>query len=671
MTHAGGDGDWLAPTTAFLAALDAVVWDSLETSFWEETIKGVPRALRRIVCAGPGSTEDDCDPLYGLVAYPGDPTPSAAAVALPFVLTLAADPRIGARTTLTRLLAQADPTVLSEPDRARLLALRTDPDPAVRRATLPPRADLAELLERWRTEPDPAVRVPVLFALGKAAAAPNAGPATVAALQSLLEPLLDGDDPVLRVAAVYTAAGLDRDLPVRQLDFLIRVFADPTLPPRFAELWHEPLYDFPGDRESALRGIHHRLGHDPAARLSFALRLIEASGPTGDAPLRRAALDLAWHDLLQRPSTATALLPVAGALLDDPDGPVRLRAANLLAAIGPAAAPYADRLAALLGDDADDPELAGTVGQFARWALARSGDPRALPGLVEALRAQAGEPDRGYITTDPRRPAPAHLLAPLRAHADVLLPAIRTALRDDGPRGPLTLPLLDTLESWGGAALPALPDLVPLLADTWTAQATAEVLSSLGPAAAAARPALLACPLADQPWVPRAATRLDPDRAAALRRVGAAVLAADPPGRAPFADLARFGRAAAPYADHVRTAYERVEHPWERLSAAIALWSITGEDDPAVRALEEFVLPVADGTENHGFLRDALDCLARIGTTTPAIRTALLTARASDRRLARSDGYPAILEDEDLRTLIDRVLALGADDAADAVAPGS
>ncbi|MFD7262592.1 hypothetical protein [Streptomyces sp. NPDC059874] len=71
---------------------------------------------------------------------------------------------------------------------------------------------------------------------------------------------------------------------------------------------------------------------------------------TGDAELRRCALDAAWPLLVARLSAAAAVLP---------------------AVLGHRAAPYADRLAALLD---------GTVGDHARWALTRIGDPRALPG---------------------------------------------------------------------------------------------------------------------------------------------------------------------------------------------------------------------------------------------------------------------------------------------------
>lgn len=54
--------------------------------------------------------------------------------------------------------------------------LLADPDPAVRREAVPLADGPGRLLERWRTERDLSVRLPVLFALGKLAAAPAPKP---------------------------------------------------------------------------------------------------------------------------------------------------------------------------------------------------------------------------------------------------------------------------------------------------------------------------------------------------------------------------------------------------------------------------------------------------------------------------------------------------------------
>ncbi|WP_406511437.1 HEAT repeat domain-containing protein [Streptomyces sp. NBC_00161] len=589
----------------------------------------------------------------------GCETPSAAAVALPFVIALAADPATGARIDLVELLAAMHAPALAGEDWSRAWALLADPEPTVRRAATALPVGIALLLERWRAEPDPTVRLPLLLALGEAAASGEAGEAGehVDDARAVLAALLDGDDPVLWVAAVHASAELDRELPVRQVDRLIEVFSDLALRPRFESVWHTPDVEIPWTREDLVRSTAWLLRHDPEAELSFAMRLVETAQRSGDAALCREALDVAWRLLTERRSVEAALLPLAGGLLTDPDGAVRLRAANILAVLGPTAAPYADRLADLLEDEASDLYLDGTVRDISRWALTRIGDPRALPGLVERLRAQEEEQGRGYVIGDPRRPNTEDVLMPLRAHADILLPVIRETIRQCGARGGATRSFLPVLEAWGEDALPALPDLIPLLADTWT---SVDVLRVMGPAAASAVPAVRTSQVLDSPANHRAvdwtATCLGADRAEVLRLAGEGVMAAKEPGHGPIGDLSEFGRDAAPYADRVRFAMESTTH-WPRLTAAITLWEITGGVEPSMRVLEEFVLPITDGGDGFGFFGDALRALIRMGEISPAIREALLAVRQSERRLSTDGGYPMILQDAELRGLIEEAMA--------------
>ncbi|SOB88456.1 HEAT repeat domain-containing protein [Streptomyces sp. 1331.2] len=657
-----------------LEALDAVAWDTLTTAHPVHPTGDIPRTLRRITLAGAEATAEDCYPLYALATPDGGPTPSAAAAALPFVIALAADPAMGARLELVELLTAIQAPALSEEDWSGARALLADPDPAVRRAALPlaqPLADgIAGLLQRWRAETDPTVRPALLLALGEAAAAASGREDDATAVRAVLAEVLDGDDPVLWVAAVHASAALDRDLPVRRLDRLIEVFADPAVRPRFEAVWYTPAVDGPWTREDVVRSTGWLLAHDHDAELRFAVRLIEtaeaieaaeAAGRTGDPALCQEALDLGWRLLTARRSADVegTLLPLAGGLLTDPDAGVRLRAANILAVLGPAAAPYADRLADLLDDEGTDAYLDGTVGAIARWALTRIGDPRALPGLVEQLRAQEEEQGRGYSVGDPRRPEVKEVLIPLRAHADALLPAVREAIRQGGPQGSVTRTFLEVLQAWGEDALPALPELLPLLADPWTSLHALDVLQAMGPAAAgAAEPALRTCrvPEGHQYALDATAVRLGADRATALRFFGDAVLAAEAPGYGPIGALADFGLDAAPYADRVRSAMESSTH-WPRLTAAITLWAITGRAEPSMRVLEEFILPIADDGDRFDFFREALHAVVRMGEFGPAIRAALLTIRQSDRRLSADGGYPMVLHDQELRALVDQALA--------------
>ncbi|MER8186855.1 HEAT repeat domain-containing protein [Kitasatospora sp. NPDC094015] len=644
-----------------LDALDAVVWDGLATSHPLVAVQEVEQALRRLALAGAGATEEDCDPLYALGTRDGGETPSAAAVVLPFLVALAADPAVGPlRTTLVEVLAGVQAPALAGEDWSGAWALLGDPDPAVRRTALPLARGVAHLVERWREEQDRSVRPAVLLALGDAAADPGTEPDAADLARAVLVQAQAGDDPVLYVAAVYAAAGPDPRQAVRQLDRLVEVFSDPAARPRFEDVWFAPGCDDACSREDLLWWIDRRLECDPQAQLSFATRLIEAASRTGDRLLGREAMDLAWRHLVERRSAAEVLLPLAGGLLADPDGAVRLRAVNVLAALGPASAPYADRLAGMLGDDGADEYLDGTVGELARWALARIGDPRALPGLVGRLRAQAGE-GRGYCTADPRRPSLEDVLIPLRAHADVLVPEIREAIRQDGARGGAICGLLTVLAAWGEAAAPALPEVVPLLADTWSSIDALGVLRTMGPAAADAVPALRSCEVLDSPashwFVAWTAALLRGDRAAALQLVGDAVLAAQEPDLGPFGALAELGRDAEPFAGRVRRIMDSGAR-WTRLTAASTLWSITGRAHPSVEVLAESVLPVAAG-DHDGFryFGDALRVLIRIGAISPAIRTALLTTREWDRRLSQSEGYERILQDEEIRRLIEQALS--------------
>ncbi|MGW3044479.1 hypothetical protein ACWC9T_31550 [Kitasatospora sp. NPDC001159] len=528
-------------------------------------------------------------------------------------------------------------------------------------------------MERWEAEPDPSVRIPLLLALGEAvaeeAAATGAGETggradqagtTADAARAVLAEMLEGDDPVTAVAAVHASAEFDPDLPVRRMDRLIEVFSDTALRPRFEEVWFTPELQGPWTREDLVRSTARRLAHDPDAEIRFPVRLAETANRTADATLCRVALDVAWRLMTERRSVEAALLPLAGGLLTSPDAGVRLRAANILAVLGPAAAEYADRLAELFDDNGADECFDGTVGEIARWALTRIGDPRALPGLIEQLRAQEEEEARGYCVADPRRPDVTDVLVPLRAHAAVLLPAIGEAIRQSGAQGGATRAFLAVLEEWREDALPALPDLLPLLADTWTSVSVLRILQALGPAAASAAPAVRTCEVVDHPdnhaVVALTAAYIDGGHTAALRLVGEAVLTAEEPVYAPIGTLAEFGREAAPYADRVRSVMEN-STCWLRLTAAITLWSITGETGPSMRVLEEFVVPVADGGDGFGSLREALRALIRMGEISPEIRAALLTIRQSDRRLCAEGGYPMIVRDKELRALVDQALA--------------
>ncbi|WP_143659798.1 hypothetical protein [Streptomyces pharetrae] len=662
-------------TQALLDVLDEVPWERLESALESHPPEEMRRALRSLVLKGGAATEEDCYPLFDCCALGTGRVTSVATAALPFVVALARDREMGARLTLVELLTglaeaaaqagaervDADWDDAWRRQRPAFRALLADPVPEVRRQALPLADGVGDLMERWHAETDPTVRLPVLLALGEAAAG-CADARTVDLVRGVLDEVLRTGGPVMRVAAVRAWAAFDPQVAVRELDLLVDVFSDRAVRPRFEAVWFVPDIEVPLNREDVLSWLTHRLEHAPRTALAFLTRLIDAAHRSGDAPLCREALDEAWQLLVVHPSTAETLLPLAGALLADADDGVRYRAAHLLAVLGARSAPYADELAALLDDAGEAGFLEGTVGDHARWALTRIGDPRALPGLVERLHAPyQGQYSRAYSMAEPRLPEVEDVLLPLGAHAEVLLPALRELLRTDGVGGALTNCFLQVLTAWGRASAPALPEVVALLGDARHSLHAVRALVAMGPAAASAEPAVRRCTVLDWPGnhqtVAWAAWRLGGDRDAALRLIGEAMLAEAPHGYGPVELLGDFGPAAAPYADRVRHVMEHGER-YLRSRAAVALWSITGDPGPSAAVLEEYVLPVADGDDSYGFFLDALRALARIGEVTPGAREALLRVRASGRRLASYRDYRAILQDEEIRSAIDDVLAL-------------
>lgn len=670
----------MAVTGISLEALDAVPWDRLESALPQHPVEGVPRALRRLALGGGAATEEHCYPLSFCLAAGNGRVPSAATAALPFLVALAADPGNGARVDLVGLLVslkraakQARPELVDEGwpaewrrHRGAVLALLADPDPDVRREAIPLADGVVPLLERWRAETDPAMRLPVLLQLGWVAAeAAEADARSVEEVRAVLDGVLRDGEPVMKVAAVIAWAQLDPQEPVRRIDLLVETLSDLAVRPRFEEIWYMDVEE-PFTREDVVTWAAGLFDHDPRTAASFVVRLADAAARTGDTELSGAVLDAAWQLLVLRPSAAPALLPVAGRLLDDPADPVRLRAANLLAVLGRQAARYADRLATLLDDPGKDPGLEGTVGDYARWALTRIGDPRAMPGLVERLYEPYREHyGRSYWAGEPQLPDVDAVLVPLRAHADVLLPALREVMRHDAAHndghGQLTDAFLKVLKAWGPDALPALPEVVALMDDARGSLPIVGVLAAMGPGAASAEPALRACNPLNWPgyhWnAAWAASHMGGDRTAALRLIGDAVLTEEGPYYGSVRLLTDFGPAAAPYADRVRHIMENTDG-LHRIEAALALWSGTGEPEPSISVLAEFVLPIADGGDDYWRFGEALRALARIGTLTPATRAALRTVRGFDGRLAQERNYEAFLQDEELRAAIDHLLAL-------------
>ncbi|WP_328863723.1 HEAT repeat domain-containing protein [Streptomyces virginiae] len=541
-------------------ALDAVDWRALGAVGPDHPATDVPKVLRRIARADSTTrreaVERACGDLQDLVLG----STAVGTAALPFVVDLALDPETVPRPYLVGLLMSlAGDGEGVDSGRAavwwqqwpRIRRLLDDGDPEVRRETLLMISDRTEpLLERWHVETDPSVQVALLVALGRAAADEDLTESMDAEVRAVLDGLLHDENPVLRVAAVVASSPLDPQAVPRAVPELLEILTDPVIAPRFGEVWYALECEYPYDRNDVAEWVGGLLEPDLTAATSFVAALAEAGSRMDDAGLRRCAVDQAWRLLSARPSVAAAVLPLAAGLLADPDDDVRYKAAHLLAVLGREAAPHADRLAALLDDTGESRFFDGTVGDHARWALTRIGDPRALPDLVERLVAPYRDMQgRGYDPSDPRQPDVADVLRPLRAHARVLLPAVREALQDEVSRaGWLVQDLRDVLHAWGEN--PLLPgELTPYR----------------------------------QPWEPPL-----PEPAEAAARV---------------------------------------------------------------------LTYAADG-QWHGMFTTALDALAHHGHLTPPVREALTALKAADRRLSEYGDYRAVLQDEEIRARIDRLLVL-------------
>lgn len=652
--------------------------------------KEVPRALRRLVRRGPAASEGDCDPLYACFFAPGGGVSAVAAAALPFLTALACDPANGARLALLELLGDLNAAARGAGEQDRhgawleewrrqgdeITALLADPEPSVRRAAMVIVNDAA-LLQRWYAETDPAVRLPLLLELGGRAAAtadppeietPEGRNGFVGAVRALMSRVLRDDEPVMKVVAVIAQASLDRDAPLRHTELLLDVLADPAAQPRFEQIWWVPDVETPFTRDDVAAWVTGLLDPVFPAGLQFVTRLADAAEHTEDDGLLRVALDGAWHHLVHSRSAAPTVLPLAARLLDCADDCVRLKAAHLLAMLAPDSGPYADRLAALLDDPGTDEIswIEGTVGDFARWALVRLGDPRGLTGLVESLCAPYREHyGRSWVAGDPRRPEIHEVLAPLREHADVLLPVLLQEVRQDherhGDHGTIMGILLHVAEKWGPDALSALPVLLPLLNDTRYSLGVVDVLVAMGPGAASTASAVRDAVVLDHSGnhlkIAWAAWRIaGHDDGTALRLLGEAIHDEEVSPYGPVLMLSDFGSAASAHAGRVREITDNAEYG--RATAAVALWAITGDPGETLAVLEQIVVRFTEDDDRYGVLVEALRGFLRIGTVTPDARRALRLIEARDQRLSNYRDYRAILGDEELRSAITSVLAL-------------
>ncbi|WNF29568.1 HEAT repeat domain-containing protein [Streptomyces sp. C11-1] len=352
------------------------------------------------------------------------------------------------------------------------------------------------------------------------------------------------------------------------------------------------------------------------------------------------------------------LVALVGDQLGDPEPRLAEAACHVLEELFRLAAPAADALAARLAADpggwvkawaGGPPGLGSTV-----KALARLGDPRAVPALAAALELPQVAHDVGF--------AVGHLGAAARPLAGALRRRLAEVELDEGAYDRAS-PLLAGLTGLrAGEAAPEVLRVLrgaPAYRGDWLRTAALRALASFGPAAREAVPELRAL-------IRHPGTAAATEAAEALWAISGdtgAVLPVLIEGlqsdqvhdrRAAAVALGALGPRAEVVAPRLRGLLAHDEL-WLRVDAAIALWEVSGRPRETTE-----VLLAAWERSRHVRVRVA-ECLARMGPVPEGSAAAhvLHTELASVRRHNAMDGgYGShdIHEDEKLLTLCRRAL---------------
>ncbi|ATE55276.1 HEAT repeat domain-containing protein [Actinosynnema pretiosum] len=548
---------------------------------------------------------------------------SAAPVALPFLVDLAEGGAVHAREQVVRLIRRI--AERGQPDAAwsaavdgvwpRLPALLADPDPLVRRqggrllSCLGRPEAVAALRERWDVEPDRRVRCDLVRSLGRADPAFD------------LAALLADDDPQVVLAAVHALAATDPAAPLAHVDALARAVGEVDSALWVDSAWLEDVRLGGGPTELVIT-TGDLLAADPDALTGYVTRVArDGSGPRRAAVLGVALrLLYAWRDV--------DLVPLLGELLHDGRPAVRYRAAAVLACLGAAGRPHADRLVELLEDPHEErgESTAHTTGDMALWALAAQHDPRCAPALVDLLEGDRTPFDLNThrpTASSPvtacgpwlREPTAEEVLTPLRAHADVLVGPIAARLARPGQHRLLVAALCRVLAAWGPLSRAARPVLETLVGHRYYGRYATAALKAAEGYGEADVPAL----------------------AGEARRSGVTI-----------GVLGALGPAAAEAEETLRRLATPDETGWRRVEAGYALWRITGERADVVPLLVEAATPLATGdyTRPRGA---ALHHLAEMGVRTEEVLAVARAVAGSRRRVADVGERERIAEDEALR----------------------
>ncbi|WP_330453852.1 MULTISPECIES: PBS lyase [unclassified Streptomyces] len=671
------------------AGIDEVDWASMEHAYGPAD--DVPGLLRGLASADPAERERALDGMYGAVHHQGDVYPCTLAC-IPFLFELVTDPAVVDRGDLVELLTSIGGIDLGEDDEEELdeeeaegaanyamaaaavtanagvfLTLLADEDPGVRLSAPlalaalhdDPAGVLTLLRARLAAEPDEEVRFALVEAAGRLALRHGTLAAPVADWLSRLA--AEANPPGLRLAALAQLARCaPRSLPddvvtvVTGLLRKLRTSPGPGGPrTRTAEAPGAGAEAAPvtllgqvralSAEENAgraapwtadlLRTLHAGLDDRVAERAALLAEQLRSPDPWQrvDAVRLSEGLIGGWR------GSYAELVRVVGEQLAAPEPRLAEAASHLLEGLFGLAAPAADALAERVAADPGAwvrtwPDGRTQLGSAVK-ALARLGDPRALPALTAAL----GRPLVPYDV------GPG--LARLGEAARPLTGALRRRLGEEvlderayDRVGPLLVAL--TALRAGEAAPEVLRVLrgAPEPRGEWVRTVALRALASFGPAARCAVPELRAMVLrggtAEAAEAAGALWAVEGDAGAVLPALVEGLAAADVDARRAAAEaVGRLGGRAAVAAPRLR-ALLRHESLWLRVDAAIALWEVSGRAEESVP-----VLLAAWAQNPHVRVRVA-ECLARMrpaGAGSDAARV-LLTELTSVRRHNAPDG---------------------------------
>ncbi|MDH6520856.1 hypothetical protein M2163_002161 [Streptomyces sp. SAI-135] len=667
--------------------IDEVDWASLRHA--DGSAADVPGLLRGLASADPVERETALDGLYGAVHHQGDVYDSTVAC-VPFLLALVASGEVADRAGIVELLVGIGAESAGREDgaedrlRARARAgvragaevfvrLAGDADPAVRRAVPgalvrfldEPARVLGLLRERCALERDDRVLHALTESLGLFV---RRHPGHAAgALELLTAQSAAPYDPGLRLAALGRLAECAPDrLPPDLVTVAVELLRERSAQrsgrrddvgcPHSGTLADRLRRLRPSDEEGSqlLRTLHRGLGD----RLAERAALLEGQLTGPDAVDRCNAVWMAAGLFREWRGDWSGLVTLIGAQLASDEDWLREAAVSVLEDLFDLAAPAADDLAALVTSRPDlwvrcrergAPALGGPL-----KALARSGDSRATPVLEQVLAGPDVPDDLG------------HVVGRLGPAAAPLAPALRRLLGEVAPDSAGTferaVPLLSALTALGDTeAVPQVLRLVRGLPESLrrrdaVVEAAVRALEEFG-SAAPARVVPVLRELLESEYAAVAAGALwsvEGDASAVLPVLTGELADGMPRRRVAAGVLGRLGPKAGGALPEVRRML-LAEDPWERVSAACAVWRISGDGELAAPVLRT-------AWRERPYTRRAVTaCLAALGPAGAPLHDLLRAELAARRRhlASPSRGYGShdVLDDERLVRACREVLA--------------